>query len=220
MDGLVVCLTVVSIIFFAFFMLASASHYKSKFNVKYTPRNMFPYELNYEAKVTDNWMGNILYLFFSMAMVGVFVCLFGTTESSLLLTLCIVGIIVNVLGLFLPFVPVKYIRVHLLIDILYFILTFFTVACVALTAFEEYQNFNSVFALVMAIVAAVFAVLYFVILMNPKLTGWAKMDKNENSDGTVYYSRPKYFPLAYTEWLTILMNIITVILSAILYFAI
>ncbi len=220
MEGLIVCLAVVAILFFIFFFVASKAHYKNKYNVKYTPRNMFPYELNYDAKVTDNWMGNILYLFFSIAMVGVFICLFRTTDSAILLTLCIVGVIVNVMGLFIPFVPVKYARAHLLIDILYFILTFFTLACVALTAFEDYQNFDGVFSLVMTIVAAVFTILYFAVIMNPKLSGWAKMDKNENSDGTVYYSRPKYFPLAYTEWLTILTNIITMVLAAILYFAI
>jgi len=38
------------------------------------------------------------------------------------------------------------------------------------------------------------------LLFDPHLKDWAKLDKNENSDGTATFSRPSFFRLAFYEW--------------------
>lgn len=220
MSGLVVAFALLVIIFFIGFILASFRHYKAKYNVKYNPRNMFPYELNFEARLKDNWLGNIFILLYSICAIAFYLCLRNASNDGVLLVLIISGALINTIGLFMPFVPVKYMRLHLFIDIIYFVGTFIVMADIGLTALEFYNIYQSAFALCMIIIGFVFALIYFIVLLNPKLTAWAKLDKHENADGTSFYVRPKYFPLAYTEWLTMLFNIIGVILSTLLYFAI
>lgn len=56
------------------------------------------------------------------------------------------------------------------------------------------------------------AILELVLLLNPKLKTWAKLDKIEGSENQ--FSRPKKFPLAYTEWAIYL----TLVLSELMLF--
>ncbi len=78
-----------------------------------------------------------------------------------------------------------------------------------------YRNLNEMVILVLAIL--LFLILLFTVafLLNPKIKDWAKLEKQENEDGSVSFRRPKRFVLPYSEWgfalLSILSSVITLV---------
>ena len=61
-----------------------------------------------------------------------------------------------------------------------------------------------------------FIIALLIIMINPKLRDWARLEKQVNGDGTISYRRPKVFILALSEWLTILINHLSFVLILIL----
>lgn len=60
---------------------------------------------------------------------------------------------------------------------------------------------NSLLSLIFAVLCFIFAVMAFIPLLNPKLVNYAKLDQVSEKDGTLSYQRPKYFVMAFSEWL-------------------
>ena len=79
----------------------------------------------------------------------------------------------------------------------------------AILTFTTWNKFDkgSPLALAMAIIAGLLAIGTLVITLNPKLKNWAQLIKVENGE-EVTYKRPKIFPLAFSEWLIILINFV------------
>ena len=50
-------------------------------------------------------------------------------------------------------------------------------------------------------------------LLNPKLAQWAELNATMEKDGSVVTSRPRPFPLAFTEWVLVLINVLATILG-------
>lgn len=60
---------------------------------------------------------------------------------------------------------------------------------------------NSTLAMTFAVVSFIFAGLALLPLLNPKLSNYAKLEQVSEKDGTLSYQRPKYFVMAFSEWL-------------------
>ena len=61
----------------------------------------------------------------------------------------------------------------------------------------------------------VIALAVAVILVNPRLKTWAKLEKVVDEDGASSLKRPKPFVLAFSEWITIFLGVISFLLASI-----
>ena len=204
------------LICFGAFILSSFSAYKNRFNVKYNPLNMFPYELNFEATFKDNFLGNLFLFFISILGIVFYSFTIKGSTSGFTIILVIGGIISSLATSFIALTPLKLLKTHLLVTVIYFVSVFVSIVGNALIAFDYHSTFyTDTTSLIMMITCIVFASIYLIIVFNPKMTLFAKLEKVENSDGTFYYQRPKFFVLAYTEWLTIIFYLINIVLTLI-----
>ena len=76
---------------------------------------------------------------------------------------------------------------------------------------EEMKNIILGLSIGMFIVSAA----SFIILLNPRLKNWAKLEKVVDEDGASSLKRPKPFVLAFSEWLIIFLSVISWLLAAI-----
>ena len=67
---------------------------------------------------------------------------------------------------------------------------------------------------VLSIVMFVIALAVAIILVNPRLKTWAKLEKVVDEDGASSLKRPKPFVLAFSEWIVIFLGVLSYILTA------
>ena len=198
--------------FFVGFIVSSFLNYYQRFKVKYNPLQMFPYELNYEMKFKENLIGNLFLIGSALGLVSFYTYFGFISNDGFIKLVMIAGLASSLLFSFIVFTPIKYIKLHLSVDVLSFILTFMVFASTFVLALLDYQHFETDISLVIIFISGFFGVIYFFFLLNPKLSKWMYLDKEVNSDGSSYFKRPKFFPLAYTEWLTFVFLFIGAIL--------
>ena len=203
-----------AIIFFVGYILFSITNYKKRFKNQYDLRNCFPYELNYESKFADNLFGNIsliMSMAFSLSLFALGLSYFKT--NGYLLVVMISGALYSIFVALINFIPLKFLKAHLIFAVILFIVAFLTPGSAGLTAFNIYQQNHNVFPIVVMSLAALVAIFVFGLIMNPKLSLNIKMNVATDEKGNEYYVRPKYIMIAFTEW----MLIIGLILSELLY---
>ena len=207
--------TLVGLIFLTFigFIVISFNNYKRRFNVKYNPLNMFPYELNFDASFKDNFFGNLFLIFTSLISIVFYVLIIKSSTNGFIILLAVSGFLMSILFSIIPLLPLTYLKTHLIIDVLFFISVLVSILSNALIALRYYQtwlNSENNPSLVLMIIYFAFGGIYLLFLFNPKISLWAKMEKVDNSDGSSYYKRPKLFPLAYTEWISYIFYLISI----------
>ena len=67
---------------------------------------------------------------------------------------------------------------------------------------------------VLSIVMFAIALAVAIILVNPRLKTWAKLEKVVDEDGASSLKRPKPFVLAFSEWIVIFLGVLSYILTA------
>lgn len=199
----VISFFVAELIFFAAFIIFSGFNYKKRFETKYNPKNMFPYEINYESRFSENMIGNICFVLFLTLHLGVFVLQMNYFLNERLVFNLVTSILYVVTSALVFFVPLRLLKTHLICSTLLIGASFLNFASLGYTAFDFYNLFNKEAPfIVLTIIGFVVAIFYFGVVMNPKLTSWAKVDKVEQNGKTIY-QRPKIFVLAFSEWLSI-----------------
>lgn len=200
--GWLIGLVSASILFYTAYFFLSSFNYKNRFKQAYDLRNHFPYEFNYESKFVDNILGNIALIFSIVFSISYFACsAVYKSNNGLLMFSLVSGVIFSILVLVMNFIPLKYMRTHMIFSVLLFVASFFLPSSIALTSFKEYQDSKAVVALVMFIVIAVIAICNFVLVMNPKLTFNIKMQVAKDDEGNEHYVRPKFIMMAMSEWI-------------------
>lgn len=193
-----------AIIFFVGYILFSIANYKKRFKNQYDLRNCFPYELNYESRFADNLFGNIsliMSMAFSLAVFALGLSYFKT--NGYLLVVMISGALYTIFVALINFIPLKFLRAHLVFIILLFITAFLTPGSAGLTAFNVYQENQTVYPIVVMSISLVVALFVFGLIMNPKLSMNIKMNVAIDEKGNEHYVRPKFIVIAFTEWLLI-----------------
>ena len=193
------------LLFIAYFFL-STYNYKKRFGNKYDVKSFFPYELNYESKITDNLLGNIaliLSMLVSMGLFGLGLAYFKT--NGYLIATTIAGIVYSILVLGIHFVPLKLLKFHFVVMIILFVAAFFTPMALGLTSFSVYQNTKNVFLVVIMVISFIIGLTMFVFVMNPKLSFNIKMKVAVDEQGNEKYIRPNFILVAFTEWLMVLL---------------
>lgn len=213
--GLVIGLFLAEIVFFLGFLFFSKTNYNRRFKTKYDLRNTFPYELNYEATFKDNFAGNVCYVLMCIINVGIYALSMDTLVQGTL-AFNLVGAIITTISLILVlFVPLKLLKTHLLCSTALIIGVFLSFAAIGYTSLDFYNILSYDIFLITCILGFAFAIFMVGLIMNPKLTTWAKAEKVE-VDGQVIYKRPKYIVLAFSEWLSIILTLVAGLLQTLL----
>ena len=193
-----------SILFFFAYLFLSMNNYKQRFKDVYDLRNHFPYEFNYQSRFADNVLGNIALILCGSFSLGLFACsLVYRVNNGMLLFALISGSLYTILFVLLDFIPLKYMKLHMVFSILLFVAAFFTPSAIGLTALREYQDSKNVITLILFIACIVVGVFNFALAMNPRLSLNIKMQVATDEKGNEYYVRPKFIMMAFTEWLMI-----------------
>ena len=209
-----------SILLFITYIFLSTFNYKKRFENKYDLRNCFPYEFNYESKFSDNLLGNIALvasMFLSMGLFALGLAYYQT--NGYILAGTIAGIVYSILVLAMNFTPLKFMRVHFVVMVILFVAAFFTPMALGLTSFNVYQIGHKPFPLVLMILCFVVGLVMFVLIMNPKLSFNIKMKVAVDEEGNERYIRPDFIPVAFSQWVMVLLLPINQILYCLLIIA-
>lgn len=200
----------VALFFFIFGLLAAYILYQKKQGRKYSFLNEFPYEL-YQG--IDQKYISIFYVIQMVQALGFIVFgFYGFTDNKnywgiILLTS---WTLTALLMASLSFVKLRSMRGHITIVAFLFTLTLVNAIFLGIYFYKTiYLDVPLVFPIISFVLAAVVVGL----MINPLLKRWPYMDKIEQQDGQIIILRPKFFVLAYTEWLLILINYLLMLLA-------
>ncbi len=200
----IICLVAILVAFSGFIAFGYISNKKE--SEKYSFLRHFPYELN-KSPVSKIFS----YLFGAFGFVPLLVILplfseFGGLAIYSIFITCIIGF-ASLCGAAISNLPAKYTKPHITLATVLMAAAFLSSALVMLYAILVARfafRFNQVggFHIAIAVIAGLFAILMVVVMFSPKLKDWAKLTEEIQGDNKVY-SRGKFFPLAYSEWIAI-----------------
>ena len=203
------------ILFFGLFLLFGLLEYKDRNKKKYDFLSSFPFEL-VQGEVKKSFLSRFFFTAYGVTYVASsFYILYLNPTLSFLNSL---GILLGIVSLFvfasmlaLIYVPAYSFRLHLVSSVVFFAFSILADVLMGLTYLNLYQAQLSMIALVIMIVNFALAFFKGLILINPKLAHWTELDSSIGSDGVVTSSRPRPFVLAFSEWLVIFLNAISII---------
>lgn len=187
------------------YFLSSAFYYK-KHDVKYSIRRMFPYEFNYPNSFKRNIYGNIALV---LAMVGVIVFYIYKmsnthSQSITIYVLVVLSIVTAALIGCLLFMPLQFLRTHIIVSTLAMTFAFAMPALNALLGYEAVrindENYAKALSIIAIVVGVILAVTMVIFLFNPRATYKIYLDKSVDKDGNEVMARPKFIPIAFNEW--------------------
>lgn len=162
---------------------------------------MFPYEFNYPSVFKDNLYGNLLFVLGSMSIVAFYIL--NPIDSIYKTMTIVVAIIFTAIIIGLMFIPLYYLRTHMVLSVVAIVLP------IALTMFNFFMAFNKYkidpteveknLSLISMILSGLFAFASVLLVLNPKLS--FKIYYEKDDDGSA--KRPNIIHLAMTEWLAI-----------------
>lgn len=183
--------------------------YKKEYQAPYRIRNTFPYEL-IEGKTTTNVMIGKILMVLSFVALGVYFIVFPGDRSNLGVIKVIAGFI-NVIGILtvlsffgIALVNMKNVKLHMIADAFFFAFSFILTTAIAIMGFWTLKDTTAsgadVKKLILAGVASLVGIVQMIMFFNPKLRNWAQLEEKSDENGSMVYSRPKWFVLAYSEW--------------------
>ena len=198
-----IVLALPAVLLFAFFLFAGVKAYRKQNDERYDVLVHFPYELVIYDAPSSRLVRALAYLYALFDAAAGFY-LSGLHELhpqlvSFTIILAILAVMKNAALAFLLSVPAYQFRAHI------FAFTFFSALTVMQNALSCILLFNMLsanfaLALTFAIATGLIALAALVLLLNPRLSQWTKLNAVVDQDGAVMTSRPRPFPLAATEW--------------------
>jgi hypothetical protein len=193
----------------------------------YDVLSFFPYELYQNSRGFYFLMARVmegLFLLSSLALPIALVSSIGIYQTSSYLSF-LIGILAFmslavVSFLFLSIVPLPQIKLHLGLYFLYgaFLITSFSMMAFLLLSLGKNDASKESFAVTFAILLFVVSFLIMLLWVNPRLLNFAKMDKVVGPDGEAILKRPRPFVLAFSEWLTVALQILGILLSSLAFY--
>ena len=190
--------------FFAFFFFLFQN--KKEENLPFSFRQYFLYEgfggrknnllrILQSSFLLLNVLSSILFYFLPIDQ--------SLTSKYYFLLLAIFFLVADVLYFFLTFVDFR--KEKLRIALFMFFGAFITIANgmggFSLLSISRKALENKALPLTFAVLSFLFALLSFLPLLNPKLNNYSKMENVTEKDGSSHLERPKYFVMAYSEWI-------------------
>jgi len=188
---------------------------------EFSPLRNFPYEfLKLNSNVASVFKPLMFVLtgfafspiFFITPLIGEF----GDLGFLTIFVTCIFGL-AAISNCLLFFFDARFTKTHIYLATISMCLTFLANALATLLSFLVFKHYwgfgeTRIPALVLAILSTLVSLSILFIIVNPKLSSWAKLEYKVNENGERVYSRGKIFVLALSEWITILASIIGEIL--------
>lgn len=198
---------VTSLIFLVCGILILKISYKKKYSEDYSLKNYFPSEL------VDTKEGYffLFYVLTTLLIIPFIISLirnidFYSQRSNLILAL-VFSIFESVLLICFTFL-FNITREYKRNLFCYFSYAVFVVVKGLMYSFIliRISNFEYVVPFTFGAISAVISIGHCIFLLNPKLLDWFKMNVTKNSDNEVTVCRPKFFILAFSQWLTIIIQ--------------
>lgn len=168
--------------------------------MKYSLLNYFPYELNYESKFVDNFLGNFAFGFASLTSLF-FYATFNTSHSNgFSFVIMIAGIFASVMIFVNLFIPLKYLKLHIFTSTFTSIMNILLAAGTVALNVDEFKISNKPINLIAAIIAGLIALYLLVLILNPNYSLRIKGVEKKEENGQVTYVRPKLILMAFAEW--------------------
>lgn len=210
---------IVAIVFFALLVVVSPLLYKRRIGVKYSFKNMFPFELNYKSVLKENFYTYLFLALFIMAAIGLFATFDLTYKNGFHIFAMISGIACSLLIVALFIVPLTSLRLHIIFTSLFFTLNFACAASILISVWKSNQEYLTPLKVACIAIGMLILVVGFVSIVNPKMTLDIRAEEKIGDNGEKMMVRPSWVVLAFTEWLHIILFIINMINIAILTFA-
>ncbi|MDY0345914.1 MAG: hypothetical protein RBR44_05120 [Bacilli bacterium] len=222
--GLWIASLVILIIAFMGMLLFGFSNYQETFKAKFSILNMFPYELSYhnQGKFLIFYRFFLyIYVAFSISPALLMISKYYHFPGyvSYLIMIGILFVIAAITLLTLHIIQAKFVRLHTLLATTFFSVSILASGAVSIILINLYISNNLVDTklLLIGIIEAMLGFAVLLIMLNPRLRNWAEMNSKTNEDGTVVIERPRFFILAFSEWLVIFINFAVQLLLLIAY---
>lgn len=211
-----IIILVLYIAFFAVFFLMVNIH--SLVAKKFSILNYFPYEVMNQKSPLILISRIALFAFVIPSQLPIVLVLMNEHSfgSFLYFEAVLGGVLffVSLINVIITFIPVEHTKAHNIVATIEMAFAFLLSALVSFNGFYfsylyQSQSTGSVYHLMLGIIATVLAIFSLIIIFNPKLKDWYKMNATTSEDGTLSIERPKLFVLAFSEWLTILISFLS-----------
>ena len=205
------------------YFISSAFYYK-KHDVKYSFKRMFPYEFNYPNSFKRNIYGNIALVLSMLGVIVFYIYKMSNINSNSITIYVLVALSIITAALIgcLLFMPLQFLRTHIIVSTLAMTLSFAMPALNALLGYEAFRmaevDPTKVLSVIAMVVGAILAVVMIIFLFNPKATYKIYLDKSVDKDGNEVMARPKFIPIAFNEWWAIITYMLSPLPLVILSF--
>lgn len=175
---------------------------------------MFPYEFNYPNAFKNNIYGNIAFIISIIGTIAFYIYYLNISVAGNVpaFVLVIVAFLISVTTCCLLFMPLQFLRMHIMMSTLTMVCAFALPALACSIIFPQFRDAVGnvkVIYLVAFIVGAIMSLVMLVFLLNPRATYKIYMDKHEDQDGNITMVRPKFIPMAFNEWWAIFTFILS-----------
>lgn len=204
-----------AITLFVMAFLLSRLNYERRFSSKFSLKNMFPFEFNYEGKFTDNFIPNVLLSLAFLVLIAFYGTFDGLHTDGIAIFVLISGIISSILGYVLFFVPFRHLKTHIALSTFMFVFSFMLTGSTFLLNMFYFRQYENAINLVTMIFSGILALSVLLMVLNPKLSLRIEGREEKLPNGEVIMHRPKWIMIAVTEWVSIfaiILNQIGVIL--------
>ena len=202
----------VAIILFTIILLNSTLR-----NKEFSLLRHFPYEFLKLNESTSGLFKPLMFVLTGLAFSPLFIITplvndFGDLSFLTIFITSIFGL-AAIANCFLFLFDARYTKTHMVLVTIAMALTMLANALATLLSILVYKTYldmsdTHTASLICAIVSGILTLGVLFLIVNPKLTSWAKLQTETNENGEKTYSRGKIFVLAFSEWITIALAII------------
>ena len=187
------------------YFLSSAFYYK-KHDVKYSSKRMFPYEFNYPNSFKRNIYGNIALVLSLVGVITFYIYRMSISNSQTITLYVLVALSIIAAAFIgcLLFMPLQFLRTHMVVSTLCMTCSFAMPALNAVVGYEALRAAEVASSKALSIIAIVIGIILaltmVVLLLNPRATYNIYLDKSVDENGNEVMARPKFIPIAFNEW--------------------
>lgn len=200
-----------AILFGLLFVLASCFSYFNKHKKRYNFGNMFPCEHMYKSTFYNNFYGNTGLILSILGYIGTYVALLNVSKNGFVIALSICGILASIFMTFIVFIPIGNIKVHVASTAMLFVFNLSSAVLLCLGSYTLFQEFEKVTLQTGFYISLVLTFVSLVVVTNPKLSLRIQAKEKIDEQGNKIYERPKFIPLAVSQWIIIFLNYIVLV---------
>ena len=199
-------LIVVLLLIVVLFIVTGRTTYYANEKSRFSFKNRFPFELNYQKNITIVSYFRLFLIFLFALCVG-FPILYatsfvGASNIAYASVIAIFFVASAITSLILFFIRPTHLKLFKIYSTLSIVLTMMANGMVGVFSFTSiYYHFA--FKIVGGFAFFLMAI-SLALAINPKLSKWDRLEESKNNDGTVNYVRPKISPLAFSLWINYL----------------